>query len=164
MDDAELIEKLNAVESSGKPFNELRVPEGMVWQYKVVLRGGYLEHLWALTGKHGAVHISARLHEWDGRPEWSGGIECHFAAAPDYREGEEPNHEHCWLLGKPCWHDGSSLYFSENIAQKLPPAYEPWSAGDMSRAHGYLLYDLINWYRNQIEARLNATDTKEECE
>ena len=146
----------------GKPFDNLKIPDGMVWKYEAVLRGERLEHLWILSGEHGAVHIWAGLSEWDGRFEWRGGIECHYASAPEYMDADKPSHEHCWILGKPCWHDGSSLYFSENIAPMLPHAYEPWKAHDMAHVHNILLTDLWSWYRDNAEA--TATDTKEECE
>ncbi len=107
------------------PYAEIQIPDGMVWTYKVVLRGGYITHLWSLANEDGGIHISANISEWTrGGREWMGGCETHYAKCPDYMDPDKPSHEHCWVLGTPCWHDGSSLYFSENVAPMLP---DPWS-------------------------------------
>ena len=110
------------------------LPEGMVWTYQVVIRDGRLTHLWSLTNDDGGIHISANLSEWRGSQEWMGGCETHYANPPDYMAGHGPSNEHCWVLGKPCWHDGSSLYFSENVAPMLP---NPWGENphDMQSYH-----------------------------
>jgi len=97
------------------------IPDRMVWTYRQTLRGGRVNHEWTLVSDIGGVHIHGfRCGYDDYQPEWLGGIEYHWATAPDYMDAEKPSHEHCWLLGKPCWHDGSSLQFSEQIAPWLP--------------------------------------------
>lgn len=101
----------------------VEVPEGMVWTYQAVVRGGHLTHLWSLANVAGGIHISASICEFQGSREWLGGCETHYAKAPDYMDPDKPSHPHCWVLGAPCWHDGSSLYFSENVAPMLP---NPW--------------------------------------
>lgn len=99
------------------------VPDGMVWTYQAVLRGGHITHLWSLANEDGGIHISASISPFRGQYYWVGGCETHYAKCPDYMDANKPSHEHCWVLGAPCWHDGSSLYFSENVAQMLP---NPW--------------------------------------
>ena len=45
-----------------------------------------------------------------------GGVEYHMAQAPDYMDERTPSHDECWALdGRPCWHDGTSLYASEVV-------------------------------------------------
>ncbi len=112
----------------------VEVPEGMVWTYQAVVRGGYLTHLWSLANDAGGIHISASISEFQGSREWIGGCETHYPKAPDYMDPNKPSHAHCWVLGTPCWHDGSSLYFSENVAPMLP---NPWDENphEMSKHH-----------------------------
>jgi len=97
------------------------IPEGAVWTYRQTIRGGRVNHEWSLAGNDGGVHIHGFRSSYDGYgQEWLGGIEYHWATAPDYMDADNPSHEYCWLLNKPCWHDGSSLQFSERIAPMLP--------------------------------------------
>lgn len=104
----------------------VNVPEGMAWTYRAIVKAGRVTHLWSLANEDGGIHISASISEWsDGAREWLGGCETHYAKCPDYMDPDKPSHEHCWVLGAPCWHDGSSLYFSENVAPYLP---NPWDA------------------------------------
>lgn len=124
------------------------VPEGMLFQYRITQRHGVRpDHIWALHNEQGGVHIAAWRHSSPsfGR-EWMGGIECHFAKAPEYMSADKPSHEHCWILHAPCWHDGSSLYFSENIAHLLP---SDGNAMD-DIIHGEMLQILIRWHRQNI--------------
>lgn len=136
----------NPSEISNDPF-ALNVPEGMVWSYRAVLRGKYLTHLWTLANEAGGIHISANIHDFQGSREWSGGCETHYVKCPDYMDPDKPSHDHCWVLGGPCWHDGSSLYFSENIAPMLP---NPWKASPhqmASRHHDYVTFELKHLHR-----------------
>ena len=106
---------------SGNTLSQLRIPEGFRFGYEQHVRAGRIEHLWFLANEAGGVHVSAwptkPAYEGD-RDRWLGGVECH---SPTSLYGQEkPSHEHCWLLGAPCWHDGSSLQFSEQIAPHMP--------------------------------------------
>ena len=72
---------------------------------------GVLERrAWVAIDDHGAVEIWACEH--DG--ELYGGIEVHKATG----EGE-PSQDLCHLLLGPCWHDGSSYYFSKFLEPAL---------------------------------------------
>lgn len=106
------------------PFTN--APEGMCFTYRAVIRAGHVTHIWTLANEKGGIHVSAQISRFSTSEygEWLGGAETHYAAAPDYMDASKPSHEHCWILGGPCWHDGSSLYFSENIAPMLPPTWE----------------------------------------
>ena len=86
---------------------------------------GRIRHIWAVKSDEGAVHIWAEISPaFSTYPaRWMGGCECHSPKPPEYRADAKPDHEHCEFLDGPCWHDGTSLYFSENIAGSLPG---PW--------------------------------------
>ena len=128
------------------------IPEGMVWKYEMAMRGDRPEHIWALISDAGAIHIHAMLTELGGRYEWLGGIEVHSSTPFEYSKAE-PSHDRCWLLGKPCWHDGTSLGFSEGVADMLPNAFEPWKAHEMQPYHhSYVTGVLRQWHRNNFEA------------
>lgn len=77
-------------------------------------------HQWSFRGPLGGVSFSASLMPADS-PYNSGpscGLEFHHSARAAHINGavtsEAPSHAPCWLLGEPCWHDGTSLYASEH--------------------------------------------------
>lgn len=105
-----------------------------------------VRHLWSVVSDCGRFAAHLWIEERPGR-EWYtiGGIEYHSAVAPEWRAGEDPGRFECWLLGKPCYHEGSSLQaepwirnFNEGGAE-----YVTGSVGntlrerikDMARAH-----------------------------
>jgi len=75
-------------------------------------------HTWTAIGDHGAIHVWAaptpNYPYYPHHERFYGGIEVHSLTG----EGE-PSHSTCWLLNVPCWHDGSSLFFSERIEPML---------------------------------------------
>lgn len=107
-------------------------------------------HDWCIIGEAGAVNIWAEPDpsgaKW--RERWFGGVECHWRKPPDYYEGKPPHHERCWLLGKACWHDGSSLFFSERIEPHLPDPDGKQMDGSIN---DLMLYHLRDWYGDRIE-------------
>lgn len=121
------------------------VPEGTVWSYQQTLRGGRITHQWTLASKDGGIHIHGWRVDGDGWREWMGGVECHWPTAPEWGSPDKPSHDHCWLLGGPCWHDGTSLYFSERIADMLPPTDTL-----EDRHHMFITHELIHWFRSRI--------------
>lgn len=67
-------------------------------------------HQWSLIGPAGGIHFHASVSEKYGP---SCGLEFHHVRGhPDY-VGQAPSQSPCWLLGEPCWHDGTSLYANE---------------------------------------------------
>lgn len=91
------------------------------FKYEYTNGHGYPKHIWTCIGRHGAMHFHVtdfgekgpdgqRRHE-----RYSGGLETHYRAPPDYMAEQVPSQDKCWLLGGPCWHDGTSLYASENL-------------------------------------------------
>lgn len=108
---------------------------------------GKNRHIWSVVGPAGGVHIWAQAapdgFTWEDR--YYGGVEVH-SRTPMYGDGP-PHHEKCWLLDAPCWRDGSSLWFSENVAPMLRD--EPFPDG----IHEYIRQELADWYRNNLERR-----------
>ena len=101
--------------------DELAIPDGLIWQYQMIIRAGHLSHCWSIKGDRGGIHVNAWWSDFGGRSDhWIGGVEGHSPVPQEYSPDSPPSQEHCWLLEKPCWHDGSSLQFSEQIAPYLP--------------------------------------------
>ena len=75
------------------------------------------DHMWQIEGADGGAHLSIRpwKHHDDERVEHSAGLEMHFRRPPAHMTNEAPTHSPCWLIHGPCWHDGTSLYASENF-------------------------------------------------
>jgi hypothetical protein len=124
------------------------VPEGMSFQHIVGFFGsGRPEFMWSLANESGGVHICS----WRpmGVPnKWYGGIEIHSPKQLYGDEPSKPDHEHCWLLQQPCWHDGTSLGFSETVASALP--YEGLEFE--VHHHAYVLSVLKNWHERHFPA------------
>lgn len=62
-------------------------------------------HFWVQDTDDAARRILGQRH--------FGGLEIHYRKPTGYRQNEPPDNEDCWLLGGPCWHDGSSLAAEE---------------------------------------------------
>lgn len=84
------------------------------------------ETRWIVVGKEGAVDFHCSHTDFaDCQSPWpqslgrTGGLEVHYSVPPDYMRDKAPHHEHCWILGGKCWHDGSSLYASEVLIPLL---------------------------------------------
>ncbi len=71
----------------------------------VIEPGGAVGHAWGVVDEHGGVHIDIRVSP---NGEVNGGLEFHYRK-PRGCDDPLPSHEHCWLLGCPCWHEGTSL-------------------------------------------------------
>jgi hypothetical protein len=61
------------------------------------------------------LHISEMVDGYKPEygPETSGGIGIHYRTPPDYMKDDAPSCNPCWLIGGPCWHDGSSMQATE---------------------------------------------------
>lgn len=114
----------------------------MDYAYQRQDQGGRITHMWTLKGPLGGVHIWARPEDAEWAEKWGkyycGGVERHSPRPVyDWEKQDEPHHADCFLLGGPCWHDGTSLYFSERIAPMLERK-EPFSAGTVAFLHSVL--------------------------
>lgn len=111
-------------------------------------------HDWCLTSSRGGITIWAEPTRDDSFGDrWFGGVECHWASPPDYFRDTPPHRDHCWLIGKPCWHDGSSLFFSERIEPNLPA---PTGKQMDSSLNGFLLHYLRDWFGDKIASGIEA--------
>lgn len=132
--------------SGGAPYG-LTIPDGFVWKYEQCWQRGRIEHTWSIRGEAGGIHINARISPaFSTYPaEWMGGIEMHKPST-----AESAHHQHCWLLGGPCEHDGSSLQFSEGIAPYLPypDEQEPHKFGP--GVHDLTLSIMLRRYRTWL--------------
>jgi hypothetical protein len=84
-------------------------------EYRYSPRFGHPEHIWTCTGAKGAMHFHVTdLGEFYKHGErYTGGLEQH--SRQPFGPDEAPGQEKCWLLGGPCWHDGSSTYAHERL-------------------------------------------------
>ena len=73
---------------------------------------GSVRHSWELVGPIGAVSFNVSLTEGYGP---SCGLEFHHTEACGFRTDEAPDHRNCPQTGGRCWHDGTSLYASEQV-------------------------------------------------
>lgn len=73
------------------------------------------KHQWSFRGPEGGLHLHVILMaDQEKYPDPSCGLEFHYMRDPTGGR-EAPHHKQCWLLGGPCWHDGTSLYASETV-------------------------------------------------
>lgn len=90
-------------------------------EYKYSKPYGSPEHTWTVVARHGAMHFHAsdcgeeHAKKFGRDNRFSGGLEIHYRTPPDYMANDAPSQDKCWLIGCPCWHDGTSLYASETI-------------------------------------------------
>lgn len=74
-----------------------------------------VRHMWELVGPDGGLHFHVSLTP---NYEPSCGLEFHHRN----KTGDEaPSQTNCWLVGGPCWHDGTSLYASETLWPRIEP-------------------------------------------
>lgn len=71
-------------------------------------------HQWSFRGPGGGLSFHVSIMDDEPGREPSAGLEFHHLAPP-YGEDEAAHHSPCWLLGAPCWHNGTSLYASESV-------------------------------------------------
>lgn len=85
-------------------------------EYRYAPRFGNPEHIWTVTGGRGAIHfhVTDLGKDYKHGDRYGGGLEVH-SRQPFGNSDDAPSHEKCWLLGGPCWHDGTSLYAQETL-------------------------------------------------
>lgn len=122
-------------------------------EYKYGKPWGNPNHTWTVIGARGAMHFhvsdigeaNVKSHDLDRR--YSGGLECHYRFAPDYMADQAPTQDKCWLLGCPCWHDGTSLYAQETI---IP--FWLTSPHDHDRMFNFLIREYEDRFSLKVEA------------
>jgi hypothetical protein len=130
------------------------IPNDKIWKYQITatpLEKPRLDirHEWSLSNGKGAISIWASYLNVLGFESWYGGIERHGAAPPKHNPDEAPSQEHCHLLNGPCWHDGSSLQFENQIKGVLPKqGDEDWSSTNMPpRVHQLITLHLVSYHK-----------------
>jgi hypothetical protein len=153
---ADAVEPVSAVSSIATIPCAFDVPEGLRFEYRFSFRAGRERHDWNLIGVAGAVGIWAEPSSgsFSYGENWYGGVEVHSAKPFDYSNAAQPSQELCWLLLKPCWHDGSSLFFSERIEHAIP---EP-SGLPISRetTHRLILGHARSWFDSHLASAIEA--------
>jgi hypothetical protein len=94
---------------------------------EVSAHGGILRVDFLVVGPEGAVHfwVSPSREDITG-DDLYGGVEYHHAFPPDYMRNDPPSHSPCHFLGKPCWHDGTSLWASEHWIPHFITCGQEW--------------------------------------
>lgn len=96
----------------------MELPERYIYKYeKSKLRYGkdLWQHMWSIVGGKGGCHLMIQEYEnSQGIKEYSCGLEYHYIAPPEYMKDKAPSHMECFLIKRPCWHDGTSTYATEN--------------------------------------------------
>ena len=77
---------------------------------------GYPKHDWSLIGEKGGLNFHATV--MPNHPV-SAGLEFH-----SFTGKGAPSHTPCWLLGSPCWHDGTSSYAIDMLWPMIQPYLE----------------------------------------
>ena len=91
------------------------LPRTFRYQLRHNLFAGTWRVSYELVGEHGGAVLNVSgPHHYDGRNNWSAGLEFHWRLPPDYMRGQPPSDDKCYLLKCPCWHDGTSLYAQEH--------------------------------------------------
>lgn len=107
-------------------------------------------HTWSIIGAHGAKHLHISSYGKDDNVNFSGGLETHWRNPPEYMAEDAPSQDKCWLLGQPCWHDGTSSYVSDKIIPTIER--ELRGNGLDYRAHDRIFLLLESEMRETFEA------------
>jgi hypothetical protein len=81
-------------------------------KYELTIRFGDKCHIWSVVGAAGGLHLHITEPKEDSQRRPHGGFEIH-RRKPYGDSHDAPTHKDCWLVGGPCWHDGSSLWADE---------------------------------------------------
>lgn len=88
-----------------------------ICKYEYTHQFSSANHTWSVAGARMGVHLHISEMVDGYKPEYgprfSGGIEIHYRAPPDYMKDDAPSGNPCWLIHGPCWHDGSSMQATE---------------------------------------------------
>ena len=114
------------------------------YEHRFSFRFGNPHYIYSLVGAEGAVHFHVTDYGEEFRKRhgdrYSGGLETHYRSPPDYMRGDAPSQQRCWLLGCPCWHDGTSLYASETLIPR-------W---EMDKSHEAMQAMLVREYAERF--------------
>lgn len=100
------------------PYVNVKPPEGIELSYNLKYNDKYWRHDFIAICDKGAINIHIEEVLDKDRPNtvfMCGGIEKHWNKPPSYMKDVKAHHDKCSYTGKPCWHDGSSLWVAKNI-------------------------------------------------
>lgn len=86
-------------------------------EYRYSIEFGNPRHNWIVVGARMGVqlHITdLTKREATADIGYSAGLEFHYRTPPEHMRDDAPSHKDCWVIGGPCWHDGTSLYAAEH--------------------------------------------------
>ena len=104
---------------------------------------------WAVIGERGGIQVWCLSHSID-----CGGVEVHSRSA--LHDWSNPSHSDCWLTGGACYHDGSSLYYTERVRSRVGWCWDERSFDPLWR---FLLVEYKR--RFECEAELDETNPPE---
>lgn len=128
MDEQDHSAALAAVESAGSsaPDAASHVAPDKLVRYT---REDDYEKRWIVVGNYGAIdfHCSHAHLDVSKRYGVTGGVEYHHRQPASYMGDDYGcTHDHCWVLGGKCWHDGTSLWATEHWIPMFRACGEAW--------------------------------------
>lgn len=110
---------------------------------------GRQRDIFGLVGSLGGVHFWVEQYVYEGEKKRFGGVEKH-SRKPFNWSGEVADNSECWLIGGPCYHDGSSLMAEERF---IPIWNDCHYDGDFS-----IIYDMLEGFYHSCFQREEADD------
>jgi len=115
-------------------------------KYEYAMTCGKPVHTWSAVFGLGGVHL--HIHDSGKNAKYGryhGGIEIHRRTPPEHCRFDAPDHDNCWLIKGPCWHDGSSLQVDEFW---LP--FWLTSPHDHDRMFAAISKQLLDWFADDM--------------
>lgn len=94
------------------------LPRRYRYKYTLELSCGVWVHTYLVIGRWGALHFHVRDFNPDAvdpDKRYGAGLEAHYRQPPESMCDQPPDHDQCWAIKAPCWHDGTSLYAHETL-------------------------------------------------
>jgi hypothetical protein len=77
-------------------------------EVKFYERFGAWAVIMSVKGPVHAAHLHVSTYGKPDAPEYSAGLEMHYATPPEHRVNDVPDHRDCPFTGGKCWHEGTS--------------------------------------------------------
>ena len=107
---------------------------------------GSVQHHWELLGPNGGIHFHFTETESDSP---RAGLEFHHTRSANMKNDVAPDHINCFLTGEPCWHDGTSLYATEDLLPQIRPMLRGGNHKD--------IFTLLEWeYNSHFDELMGA--------
>jgi hypothetical protein len=106
---------------------------------------GSVRHNWSFVGPIGAINFHFTVTE---NYPVTAGLEIHRFEPADYQRKDPPSHLDCELTGGRCWHDGTSLYATNEL---YPVVESMLRAGDHDAIFRFLELEADNRFGHAEE-------------